>query len=50
MVEILAILDGIIKATVATEPSMVRQIQAMTRTDGGRTAHAVILSNTLFAS
>jgi hypothetical protein len=45
-----AILDGIMEAPAATEPSMVRRIQAMTRRDGGRMARAVMLSNTLFAS
>ena len=45
-----AILDGIMEAPAATEPSMVRRIQATIRRDGGRMARAVIISNTLFAS
>ena len=45
-----AILDGIMEAPAAMEPSMVRRIQATTRTDGGQMMRAVILSNTLFAS
>ena len=45
-----AILDGIMQAPAAMEPSMVRRIQATTRTDGGRMARAVILCNTLFVS
>ena len=45
-----AILDGIIQAPAAMEPSMVRRIQATTRTDGGQMARAVILSNILYVS
>ena len=45
-----AILDGIMEAPAATEPSMVRRIQATIRRDGGRMVRAVIISNTLFAS
>ena len=44
------ILDGIMEVPAAMEPSMVRRIQATTRTDGGRMARAVILGNTLFVS
>ena len=44
-----AILDGIMEAPAATEPSMVRRIQA-TGGDGGRMARAVVVSNTLFVS
>ena len=45
-----AILDGIIQAPAAMEPSTVRRIQATTRTDGGQMARAVVLSNILYVS
>jgi hypothetical protein len=45
-----AILDGIIQAHAAMEPSTVRRIQAATRTDGGQMARAVVLSNILYVS
>ena len=45
-----AILDRIMEAPAAVEPSMVRRIQATTRRDGGRMACAAILSSILFVS
>ena len=45
-----AIPDGIMEAPAAMEPSMVRRIQATTRTDGGQMARAVVLSNILYVS